>query len=469
MSLINRRKGLNKIGSVKTPSYDPYNRFNNTGDGVFGFRKDKHIIIPGVTSYEERKLEGVKRYVEKNTKKPCTLSTELINDIYSVYVNKDVKRRPETNDNSIRHQVIDKVYDSLTKVVTQDSPLYTQILTRELAMVLQKVDDEMKEEQVKQNSSGEGNGKSEGLESSTGSDKDNDNENNSQNSGSGESNRISSSSELAKDLLNKAKKDIEKAKLNADNKIKDLEDQLGKEAMKDLMNTNPEFLEEIDELKENLKKISINKDSIRKVLSKILNKSMNYFSTKFKRIEESLFDCEECEDLFGLEFLNPIFRNAEIMNVGNETKIYKGKMDLYLDCSSSMNHSETFEGTNIRMIDLAKGIAMVLYRMGMIENLYFFDGSLYEIKNINEISILSFSKSGGTDFNNVVRKIKENGNNSVIITDGFDSCSDYTDKAFWIGIGGTTFNRKDAFETYRNVGQCVSYNSKSSKFEYCKK
>ena len=496
MSLTQRKTTNRKGGSIKAPSFDPYGRFRNTGEGIFGFRKDNHIIMPGVTSYEERKLEGVKKHVEKNTGKPCTLSTELINDIYSIYVNKDVKRRPETDDNSIRHQVIDKVYDSFTKIVTEDSPLYTQILTRELAMVLQKVDDEMKEEQKKQDGEGGGDGdEPQGLESSSGDGSgdgsgDEEGQGQSQGSGDGEGedgssgdpnssstgtgkdsgtgNRNSASSKLAEKLLDKAENDIEKAKNNADTKIKDLEDQLGKEAMKDLMNTNPEFLEEIDDLKQNLRKVSINKDSIRKVMEKILNESMNYFSSKFKRVEESLFDCEECEDLFGLEFLHPIFRNAEIMNVGNEDRIYKGKMDLYIDCSSSMNSNETFEGVSIRMIDLAKGIAMVLYRMGMIENLYFFDGSLYDINNVNEISILSFSETGGTDFNRVVDMIKLNGNNSVIITDGYDSCRDYTKQAFWIGVGGTTFDRDDAFSTYRSNGQCVAYDSSSSRFNYCK-
>ncbi len=498
MSFLSRKDGLKKRGNVNVPSYDPYNRYKNTGDGIFGFRKDNHVIMPGVTSYEEMRLRGVKDYVEKETGKPCTLSTELINDVYSVYVNDEVKRRPETEDNGIRHKVLDKVYDSLTKVVTVDSPLYTQILTRELALVLQIVDDEVKEEQQKQQDDGGGNGgegnEPQGLESGTGNgDEDSKGEGKLDGEGdedgksdpstgagkdSGSNNRKSapkpnqkSASDIVDDALKRAESKIENAKNKTDDKIKELEDQLGKEAMKDLMNENPEFLEKIDQLKDNLKKVSINKDSIRKVMEKILNESMNYFSSKFKRVEESLFDCEECEDLFGLEFLHPIFRNAEILNVGNETRLYKGKIDLYLDCSGSMGSNEIFEGTSIRMIDLAKGIAMVLFRMGMIENLYFFDGSLYQINKINEITILSFSKSGGTNFNKVVNKIKENGNNSVIITDGHDSCALYSKQAFWIGIGGTTFNgnRDDAFKTYRSNRQCVAYDSSTSMFNYCKK
>ena len=474
MSFFSRKNGK-LSGSVKAPSYDPYGKFSNTGDGAFGFRKDRHVIMPGVSYYEEEKLKKVRDYVAKETGKECTLSQELINDIYSIYVNKDVKRRPEDGSNAIRHKVLDKVYDSLTKIVTVDSPLYTQILSRELAMALQVVDDEVREEQRNQSGGGEGDGDSDGLESSTGDegqegDGDGDPEDGSKESGKSDSSGNRKSIEdIVDNALEKAKGNIEKAKDKSDEKIKDLEDQLGKEAMKDLMHNDPEFLEKIDELRARLRNVSINKSSIQKVMEKILNESMNYFSKKFKRVEESLFDCEDCEDLFGLEFLNPIFKNAELMSIGNESRVYKGKIDLYLDCSGSMSSTETFEGDSIRMIDLAKGIAMVLHRMGMIDNLYFFDNYLYKIENVNEISILSFSRSGGTNFNKVIDMINEEGNNSVIITDGYDNCRKYSKQAFWIGIGGTTFAPygDSAFTNYRENKQCVAYNSNTSKFDYC--
>ena len=477
------RKNGNVGGVVKAPSYDPYNRYKNTGSGIFGFRKDKHVVVPGVSYYEELKLKKVKDYVAKETGIDCTLSQELINDMYSMYVNGNVKKRPEDDSNSLRHMVLDKVYDSLTKIVTVDSPLYTQILTRELALVLQKVDDHVRSQQEQ---NGESN--ADGLESNTGDGQENGDGDGDGNDGEGKGESESEGSnpdqggtsagkgdsnsnrEFVEKALNNAENQIEQAKNNADEKIKNLENQLGKEAMKDLMNNDPEFLEKIDDLKYRLEAVSINKDSIKKVLSKILNESLNYFSTKFKRVEESLFDCEECEDLFGLEFLHPIFKNAEIMSVGNENRIYKGKMDLYLDCSGSMSTTETFEGKHIQMIDLAKGIAMILHRMGMIENLYFFDTSLYKIENVNEMTILGFSKSGGTNFNRVVQMINSNGNNSVIITDGEDRCGIYSKQAFWIGIGGTQFNNDygdSLFSSYRNNKQCVAYNPVSSKFDYC--
>ncbi len=480
MSLFGRKdEGKRNVNLFGSHSYDPYNRFRNTNKGIFGFRKDRHVIMPGVTSYEEMRLKKIKDHVEKETGKKCTLSQDLINDIYSIYVNGNVKRRPEDNLNEIRHQILDSVYDSLTKVVTVDSPLYTQMLTRELALALQKVDDNIRDEQMQQGKGGGGGDTNEdfGLGSkhmSAKGDEDGDGDSNDSldNSGKEAGTGTGMDREPLKDIIDKAlknaEKDIEKAKKNTDEKIKDLKKQLGEEALKDLVNNDPDFLENIEALKSKLKAVTINKDSIRKVLEKILNESMNYFSAKFSRVEESLFDCEECEDLFGLEFLNPAFKNVGILEMGNEHRQYKGKIDLYLDCSGSMDSHETFEGESIRMIDLAKGIAMVLYRMGMIDNLYFFDTSLYEIKNVNEISILGFSNSGGTDFNTVMRQIKENGNNSVIITDGFDGCHIHDNKAFWIGIGGTTFSRNDEFKTFRANNQCVAYDSYTSKFNYCK-
>lgn len=488
MDLFRRQAGSKK-GGVDAPSYDPYNRFNNSQSGLFGFRKDRHVIMPGVTSYEENRLVSVKNYVEKETGKPCTLSQELINDVYSIYVNDDIKRRPESDNNTIRHQILDKVYDSLTKVVTVDSPLYTQMLTRELALALQKIDDDVRDKQAKHirnmgseglesqaPSSGKEEGEGEGDENGDnngdgdGNDEgDNGSNTNSAGKGDGSAQR-DVFDKMIKDVLDNNQSQIEDAKSNADKKIKDLKNQLGSEAMKDLSEKSPDFLDKMEELKEALKGVTINKDSVKKVMEKILNESMNYFSTKFSRVEESLFDCEECEDLFGLEFLHPVFKNAQIMDVGNETRIYKGKIDLYLDCSGSMDSNRDFEGSRLRMIDLVKGIAMVLYRMGMIENLYFFDTSLYKIEDVNEISILTFDNSGGTDFEKVVNEIKRNGNNSVIITDGYDSCSQYTKQAFWVGVGGTTFDSgysDSSFPMYKNNSQCVAYKDNGN-LEYCK-
>jgi hypothetical protein len=106
--------------------------------------------------------------------------------------------------------------------------------------------------------------------------------------------------------------------------------------------------------------------------------------------------------------------------------------------------------------------------MNMIDKLYFFDTRIYEIKNINEFTILSFERSGGTDFNLVVDQALTNKRNSVIITDGEDGVNKYAKNVFWIGIGGTKFSNNDEFKTYRAIRQCVTYNPSTTNFDYCK-
>lgn len=491
MSLFNRKEGSNTGWGFKAPSYDPYGQYRNSTPGVFGFRKDKHVVMPGVTAYESMRLNRVRQYVEDKTGEPCTLSQELINDVYSIYVNGEVKRRPNDGSNAIRHKVLDKVYDYLTKVVTVDSPLFTNILTRELALVLQKIDDEIRQEQQQQGKPGDGlesQGESKGEgkgdpqngqpEEGEGEGEDNgdgtsDAKSNSAGKKGGESVRRDDALEKMVDkAFENNKEEIEKAKEEADNKIKELESQLSKDDLKTLSNGDPEFLDEVDKLRSIIKDLNFNKNSIRSVLDKILNESQNYFSTKHSIVEENIFECEECEDLFGLEFLNPIFKNAEILNMGNNSRVYKGKFDLYVDCSGSMSSEETFENKQIRMMNLAKGIASTLNKMGLIENLYFFESQLYKVDNVNDLTILGFSKSGGTNFNLVMESIQEQGNNSVIITDGFDGCRIYDKKAFWIGVGGTTFegygnDDSNAFNMFRKNKQCVAYNAQTSKFDYC--
>jgi vacuolar-type H+-ATPase subunit E/Vma4 len=488
MELFNRKEGSNTGWGFKAPSYDPYGQYRNSTPGIFGFRKDKHVVMPGVTAYESMRLNRVRQYVEEQTNQPCTLSQELINDVYSIYVNGEVKRRPNDGSNSIRHKVLDKVYDYLTKVVTVDSPLFTNILTRELALVLQKIDDEVRKEQEKQGKPGnglesgqdekgqqqEGEGdEQEGKDGSDASGQSDAESNGAGKSAGGDSVRRDDDLEKMVDkVFEDNSKEIEKAKDEADKKIKELESQLSKDDLKTLSNGNPEFLDEVDKLREIIKDLNFNKNSIRSVLDKILNESQNYFSTKHTVVEENIFECEECEDLFGLEFLNPIFKNAEILNMGNNSRVYKGKFDLYVDCSGSMSSEETFENKRIRMMNLAKGIASTLNKMGLIENLYFFESQLYKVDNVNDLTILGFSKSGGTNFNLVMEKIQEEGNNSVILTDGFNGCNIYDKKAFWIGVGGTQFkgygrDESNAFNMFRRNNQCVAYNPQTSKFDYC--
>lgn len=497
-----KHKDQKKGGSHNAvPMFDPYHQWGDKPKKGFGLAqaRDDHMILPGVTPYEERKLRKIKDYVEKQTGEKCTLPQHLIDDVYSMYVNGDIKRKPTTKGTTLKAKIMDKVYNSLTKVLTTDSPLFSQVLTREVAVYMQEVQRQLEEEEQKQqqgggNGEGDGEGEEggsapaegEGVFDDRGDEEGEEGEASGGGPESGEAegpgskgNEKSTHGELdpndlleekLDDILDQTEHKLDKAMNKAEKKMEDLKEQLGEEALEELSSEDPEFLDTVDSLKDALNKIKISKDSIRQVLSKILNESSNYFSLKYKTKDESIFEADDLDDLQGLEYLSPLFRNTMLMDAVNETRIYKGKIDLYLDCSGSMGSRETFEGTNIRMIDLVKGIAIVLFRMKMLDKLYFFDTSLYEIKNINEFTILAFNRSGGTDFDKVVNQARINGRNSVCITDGEDNCSEYIKNIFWVGVGGTQFTSYwgdgNAFDIYKTNKQCVTYNSGNGLFDH---
>ena len=484
MGFLSNREGNG--GSWSAPSNDLYGIYGGRQTGLFGDieKNPKQVIFPGVTPREAKSLEKIQGIIEQNNRSERREEVEskvpqhLIDDIYSMFVNENFKRKETSSGNTVKQKILDRVYNTFTKDITKNSPLFSNIVTTELAKYLQKVyeNEDLPEEDDSNPGSGESGEEGNSGQSGQGEGEEEGNQSGSTGSEAGKSNGQGGHGDIdtnqqaknnkTEEVLDKSEQELEDAMKKAMKKIKDLEDNLGKENLKDLANNEPDFLDNMDNIKEALKRVSFNRESIRTVLAKILNKSQTYFSKNFYTKEESIFESEDFDNLFGLEFLNPIFRNAEIMNIGNESKVYTGKIDLYLDCSGSMTDSENFEGQSIRMLDLVKGIAMVLFRMGMIDRLYFFDNDIYEIERVNEYTILSFDRIGGTDFNKVVRQCTSNGRNSVVITDGEDYCQDYAKNVFWCGIGGTTFRNGAGFNAYRANKQCVTYNSKSSKFDY---
>lgn len=496
----NTRKHLEGGKREQKIAYNPYTEWKKTQENSLGLGVDSHIILPGVSDKEKIRLSGVKDYVEKVTGEKCTLPQHLIEDVYSMYVNRDIKKKPATKGTALKNKIIDKVYNSLTKVVTEDSPLFTSMLTREIAIYMQKVQRQLEEEEKKQQGEGEGNdeegegggqGQSKGVFEDRGDDEDSDNDGSGKGGDSEDGEDESNSSQPAggkqpskedapdathgdldealDKILDDTSQDLDKAIDKATKKMEDLKESLGEKAMKDLSEKDPEFLDNVDKLKDALRKVKVSKDSIKNVLVKILNESQNYFSAKYTVKEESIFESDELDDIESLELLHPVFKMAEMMEVVNLSRIYEGKIDLYLDCSGSMGAHENFDGQSIRMIDLVKGIAIILFRMDMLDKLYFFDTELTEIKNINEFTILGFNKSGGTDFDKVVKQVASNGRNSVVITDGEDGCTNYIKNIFWVGVGGTRFDSRwgsgAAFPTYKSLGQCVTYNSRNGLFD----
>lgn len=458
-------------------------------------KKNPNLIKPGVDWHEERTLKGVRDYVQKVTGQECTLPQHCIEDVYSMYVNDDVKRAPSHKGNEVKQKLLDSTYNSFSKVLTKNSQLFSNILTREISVFMQQLQDQIEQENQQQKGGdhespfdvgddpGEGEGEGQpgedegqGSGQGEGGEGENDTENEGEENEGGSNGKGGASHDSVPDTksdqfdkaMDKNKDKLDQAINRAEKKMEELKEQLGEEALEELSKGDPSFLDTADRLKSELKKLALNKENIRECLKKILDKSESYFSLKYHEKEESIFDADELDDLDGLELLHPVFRNTQLLDVVNKTRQYEGKLDLYLDCSGSMSSHVKVGTGSMSLADLTKGIAIVLLRMKMIDKLYFFDSSLYEIKEVNEFTILSFSRSGGTDFDNVVRQATANGRNSVVITDGEDSVSTYIKNVFWVGVGGTRFQSRwgsgQAFQLYRKNNQCVTFEPNSQKF-----
>ena len=142
---------------------------------------------------------------------------------------------------------------------------------------------------------------------------------------------------------------------------------------------------------------------------------------------------------------------------------YIGKYDLYVDCSGSMSAGCGGDLGNVPRIDLAKSLAMQMKELGILGDLYEFEGSPKKIMN-TDMSILMMAARGGTDIEKVIKNILQTGNNSVVLSDGESSVSSYTHKAFFIGIG-TDFHYFKSYagpgQKFVEEGQCVHYDGKN--------
>src|SRR6478736_6231076 len=103
----NRKEG----GARKAPSF--FNPYEDEDALVKKVRKE--VILPGVTFFEERRLEKIHNYIKEVTQKESTVPQHMLNDIYSMYVNEDIKKAPRSKYNAVKHKVIDSAYNSLTK------------------------------------------------------------------------------------------------------------------------------------------------------------------------------------------------------------------------------------------------------------------------------------------------------------------------------------------------------------------
>ena len=161
--------------------------------------------------------------------------------------------------------------------------------------------------------------------------------------------------------------------------------------------------------------------------------STSYFSSQFKELEDSIFDSDDIAELMGIENLLPQLRNLHIDDVVTTKREYYMKFDVYIDMSGSMGG----ERANSQLTQ-AKVTALKLDKLGLVDKMYCFDTKVTPA--LSKLKMLKTNSGGGTSLENVVKQVKKLNRPSVIITDACDNVRSYTDKAYFIGVTGASFD-----------------------------
>ncbi len=170
----------------------------------------------------------------------------------------------------------------------------------------------------------------------------------------------------------------------------------------------------------------------KKGLSKFVNKSMKSFKNSIGinpvRIEESILDADEINDVLEMEYLPQLSLMEEISVSDVKTSL---SYDLYIDISGSMYSKLQLGKTTITRLQLCSILGWKMKLLGVLNNVYTFNSKVHKI---SEDEILQITEEGGTRFNKVLENAKKTRNPSVILTDGQDRYGEYLKNIFVMNI-----------------------------------
>lgn len=229
----------------------------------------------------------------------------------------------------------------------------------------------------------------------------------------------------------------------------------------------------LNQVRKDIHALTMNKKAIVEAIKQILDNSKNYFSRKYKLKEIDLLEADEIEDIYGMEYVHPVFQGLMIDRLSTEERKYMGRIDLYIDISGSMSSNCGIPGVSNLLF--AKSIALAMLNMDLLNNLYTFDTRVKKIEP-TELNILMIGFGGGTSIETVVQHVVNIGkNNAICLTDGEDSVQTYDERMFFMGTIGVLFsyfshpgygkldeNGYTAGMKYIKNGQCINFDGDKS-------
>jgi len=422
---------------------DMFTRFSKTTD----YKKIDPKKAPDTNTFHSKFQENYRRFPKHMAK-----------DIFKMYYNQMEKLEFEERDekNHAKFKFLERANNPVGKIMSESSNLKSAIFTRNIMayfigrMTMMDYIDPEQSEKIKNGLNGGGSDfDNNGIDDALGDMMD---------------------SKQGKDML-------EQSMQQAQDLCKELDNVMDESVQEQLYeNTNsigedntagkisPDYLKEVTARLEN---VSLSMGSLKEKIKKLLDKSASYFSAKKETKYEDLFNSDNMAGLEDFELLHPKLRKifAEDLQVRDTKSV--GKIDIYIDISGSMDSGcgiVNSKGNGISKLDFCKAFAAKLKSMDMLNDVYLFNNRVKKGKN-DIISISMIGCSGGTTINEAVRSIERNGINALVITDAEDSCSIYSEKAFFIGVKGASFNyfNDDTIKQYSSRDQVVVFDGTNIK------
>lgn len=215
-----------------------------------------------------------------------------------------------------------------------------------------------------------------------------------------------------------------------------------------------ESLKLIDSL---AKSINLNKGDLFKFISTTLKGAKKAITGNPNTFEEDFFDSDVIEDLDDFANLSHVAMYQELAVIDSDPTC---KFDVYIDRSGSMSSGCSIEG--VSRMNAAKAIVIKMRAMGLLNNVYYYDGRVhngFSAKNLG--SILRVTSGGGTTGDNCIEQINNTNIPSLIITDGDDHLDLYSKNAYVMCIEQSIgLNRR----LWNGTKQVVLF--RKGKFEY---
>jgi hypothetical protein len=420
---------------------DMYSKFSKTTE----YKKIDPNKAPDANSFHSKFRENYKKFPKHMAK-----------DIFKMYYNQMEKLEFEDRDdkNHAKFKFLERANNPVGKIMSESSNLKSAIFTRNIMayfvgrMTMMDYIDPEQSEKIKDGLNGGG--------SDFNNDAIDDALNDMMDSKQGKNmldDAMQQAQDLCKEIDNVMDEDVQEQLYENTNSIGE-DNTAGK--------ISPDYLKEVAARLEN---ISLSMGSLKEKIKKLLDKSVSYFSAKKETTYEDLFNSDNMAGLEDFELLHPKLRKifAEDLQVKSTKNV--GKIDIYIDISGSMDSGcgiTNSKGNYISKLDFCKAFAAKLKSMDILNDVYLFNNRVKKGKN-DVISISMIGCSGGTTINEAIRSIEKNSVNALIITDAEDSCSVYSDKAFFIGVKGANFGHfsDNTIKEYSTRDQVVVFDGNS--------